>query len=66
MKNFQIPTHWTTDQALIVLDLLEDLHRTVWDCYENRAVEAIIRELDEAEHADDANVSPAPHDPQKA
>ena len=58
MTSFRIPTDWTTEQALIVLDLLEDLYRAVWDGYENPVVEAIIRQLDEPDHVHDVHLSP--------
>ena len=31
--SFTVPTYWTAEQALAVLELLEDLRRAIWDFY---------------------------------
>jgi len=31
--SFTVPTYWTAEQALAVLELLENLRRAIWDFY---------------------------------
>jgi hypothetical protein len=45
MATFDIPEHWSTEQALAVCDLLEDLHHTIWDQYEERLIELILSQI---------------------
>lgn len=33
-----IPTHWTPEQAELVLDLVDSIHRAVWEQYGHRLV----------------------------
>ena len=40
MKPFAVPNHWTTEQALAVVDLLDELREHLWAKYEPRLLEA--------------------------
>ncbi len=55
-----IPGHRSAEQALLVLDLLEELHRAVWDAYEEplgpilrkqHEEERIIKQMAQAERS---------------
>ena len=50
MATFDIPEHWSAEQALAVCDLLEDLHHTIWDQYEKGLIELILSQIQQ-EHA---------------
>jgi hypothetical protein len=54
MAIFNIPEHWSTEQALAVCDLLEDLHHTIWDQYEERLIKLILSQIQQ----EDALVTP--------
>ncbi len=54
MATFDIPEHWSTEQALAVCDLLEDLHHTIWDQYEERLIKLILSRIQQ----EDALVTP--------
>ena len=45
MNTFSVPEHWTPRQAMAYLDLLEELHRAIWQTYEDALVELIIADL---------------------
>ena len=45
MATFDIPKHWSTEQALAVCDLLEDLHHTIWDHYEERLIPLMLSQI---------------------
>ena len=34
MKTIRIPTHWSPQQALAVLDLLQSLSEAIWETYQ--------------------------------
>ena len=34
MKTIRIPSHWSPQQALEVLDLLQSLYHAIWETYE--------------------------------
>jgi hypothetical protein len=55
MKPFTLPTYWTADQALAVVDLLDELREHLWAIYELRLLEAYRddRAADPAEPFDD-------------
>jgi len=55
MSRFDIPRHWTTNEALVVMDFLEQLHSAIWDLYEEMAVEVLARQA--------ASPSPPPSSP---
>lgn len=38
-----IPTHWTADQAELVLRLVEQISRAIWQQYEHPLVEKFAR-----------------------
>jgi hypothetical protein len=38
---FEIPAYWTPEQALAVVELLDDLHTLIWAHYDIRLVELI-------------------------
>lgn len=40
MKPFALPTDWTDDQALAVLELLDELRERIWARYEQRLLDA--------------------------
>ena len=35
----QIPTYWTSEQALAVFDLITDLRDAIWQCYGVQLIE---------------------------
>jgi len=39
LNSLTIPTGWTPDQALVVLELLDTLRQAVWDCYGEHLLE---------------------------
>ena len=45
MATFDIPEHWSTEQALAVCDLLENLHHTIWDHYEERLIPLLLSQI---------------------
>jgi hypothetical protein len=45
MKNIPIPQHWSAQQAVAVLDLLESLYCAIRDTYEQPLREIINDEL---------------------
>ena len=47
MTRFEIPRHWTTSEALLVMDFLEQVHSAIWAVYEEMAVEVLARQDDE-------------------
>ncbi len=60
MNTVPIPENWSAEQALLVLDLLEELHKAVWDVYEEplgpilrkqHEEERIIEQMEEAERS---------------
>lgn len=40
LKPFAIPTHWTDDQALAVVDFLDELSAHIWAIYHTRLLDA--------------------------
>ncbi len=54
MATFDIPENWSTEQALAICDLLEDLHHTIWDQYEERLIQLILSRIEQ----EDALVTP--------
>lgn len=62
MKTFSIPKHWTPQQALAYLDLLEELHRAIWEIYESQLVDLIIADLTAPEPTVDQCHTPEPND----
>ena len=60
MNTFPIPENWSAEQALLVLDLLEELHTAVWDAYDESLgpllrkqceEESIIEQMAQAERS---------------
>ncbi len=45
MAFFDIPEHWSTEQAQAVHEFLVQLQERIWDYYEVPLVEAIQREI---------------------
>ncbi len=45
MKPFAIPADWTTEQAMAVIDLLDELRTHLWARYEVRLLEAYREDL---------------------
>ncbi len=52
MKPFAIPTDWTAEQAMTVIDLLDELREHIWALYDLRLIEA-YREQYQPPAADD-------------
>jgi len=46
MAFFDIPEHWSTEQALAIYELLAQLQERIWDYYEIPLREAIRREIE--------------------
>jgi hypothetical protein len=44
MSRFDIPKQWSTNEALLVMDFLEQIHSAIWDLYEEMAVDALARQ----------------------
>lgn len=40
MKPFALPTDWTGEQALAVVELLDELRERIWERYEQRLLDA--------------------------
>ncbi len=47
MTSLRLPEHWPPEQVMLVLDILEDIHKAIWDAYEDPLVAIIRRQLDE-------------------
>ena len=47
MNTVPIPGHWSAEQAMLVLDLLEAVHKAVWDTCEKPLVEILSRQSSE-------------------
>ncbi len=47
MARFDIPQHWSADQALAVYEVLETLAQSVWETYQTPLVELIQSQPDE-------------------
>ncbi len=45
MAFFDIPEHWSTEQALAIYEFLAQLQERIWDHYEVPLVETIQREI---------------------
>ena len=45
MTSVQIPDHWSPEQALAVWELLDEVTRRVWECYEVKLIELIQADL---------------------
>ncbi len=45
MAIFDIPEHWSTEQALAVYEFLTQLQDRIWEYYEVPLVETIRREI---------------------
>ena len=46
MAFFDIPEHWSNEQALAVYEFLSQLQDRIWEYYELRLVETLRREID--------------------
>ncbi len=55
MKNIPVPQHWSAQQAVAVLDLLESLYCAIRDTYEQPLREIIHDEL-QRQLDDDDNI----------
>ncbi len=47
MTPLRLPEHWSAEQAMLALDLLEALHQAIWDAYEAPLVAILRKQLDE-------------------
>ena len=52
MALFDIPQHWSADQALAVYELLETLAQSVWETYQTPLIELIQSQSDESPPTD--------------
>ena len=50
---FAIPAYWTPEQALAVVDLLDDLRDRIWEHYDRQLHELINEEVYQPSRADD-------------
>ena len=50
---FAIPAYWTPEQALAVVDLLDDLRVRIWEHYNLQLHELITEEVYQPSRADD-------------
>ena len=50
---FAIPAYWTPEQALAVVDLLDDLRDRIWEHYNLQLHELITEEVYQPSRADD-------------
>ncbi len=53
MAFFDIPEHWSTEQALAIYEFIAQLQDQIWEYYEDPLVEAIRRDI-----ADDLHNEP--------
>ncbi|MCP3911918.1 MAG: hypothetical protein GY713_13290 [Actinomycetia bacterium] len=60
MTSFRLSEDWPPEQVMVVLDILEELHKAIWEAYEEPLVAIICKEMDresiiacvaQAEHA---------------
>lgn len=42
MNNLPIPNHWSPHQALAILDFLEELHRAIWEAYQEPLLDILV------------------------
>lgn len=54
MKPFALPTDWTGEQALAVVELLDELRERIWERYEQRLLDAYRDRYAPAPSTDDA------------
>jgi hypothetical protein len=45
MKPFVIPNHWTPEQAMAVVDLLDELRTRIWSMYQVPLLDSYREEL---------------------
>jgi len=53
MKPFAIPADWTAEQAMAVIDLLDELRAHIWATYDLRLIEAYREQYQPPPPADD-------------
>lgn len=54
---FAIPAYWTPEQALAVVDLLDDLRDRIWEHYNLQLHELITDEVYQPSKADDQDAA---------
>jgi hypothetical protein len=59
MESFAIPADWSTDQAMAVIDLLDELRCHIWNRYELRLLETYREIYGDDSDTDRANARPA-------
>ena len=52
MKLSQIKTHWTADEAYLVISFLDELRDLVWESYADEIIAAEQARVDEARQTD--------------
>ncbi len=57
MAFFDIPEHWSNEQALAVYELLSQLQDRIWEYYEVRLVETLRGEIDGNLHDESVEAS---------
>lgn len=55
MKPFAIPANWTDEQAMAVVDLLDELRTHIWGMHEIRLMEAYREDMRPASADDEAS-----------
>lgn len=55
---FAIPAYWTPEQALAVVELLDDLRDRIWEHYNLQLHELIAGEVYQPSRADDPDSAP--------
>lgn len=46
MPRFEIPNHWSAQEALAVYQLLNDIAEQIWERYDHQIIELLRPELD--------------------
>ncbi|MGH8534132.1 MAG: hypothetical protein ACREV1_15795 [Gammaproteobacteria bacterium] len=52
MQPFEIPDHWSAQEALAVYELLNDIAEQIWERYDHHIIELLRPELDRDDNDD--------------
>jgi len=55
MSNLPIPKHWSPHQVLAVLDFLEEVHRAIWEAYQEPLLDILVTQKND-EPSDDTTL----------
>ena len=47
MSTIQIPDHWTAEEALIVVNFLDDILTAIWDVHDQQMARILQRECEQ-------------------